>query len=176
MRPTSASTVLLLALASLATSANVYIDNYCSFPIFVNFILNPSSIYPGQLNPGQIGYTIAQPAPGGANYNVQVSTSANQGLVANPLEFQFSPNVYDGTTYYSFSTVLGDPFAQYGFEVLTDSTNPPDHSVVCEPRTQGGCCQFAFTYPGETITPGVNLFHANPGSDFTFRLCRSSDP
>ena len=177
MRPT----ILLSAFASLATAANVYVDNYCTIDVFLAFDSGNGNVVTATLLPGSMGYTIVQPNPGYINYQVQVGTSlAGQGFPQTPLLFQFSPNAGSSTiaptTYYSFSTVDGDPFAASGFEVLTNSVNPPDHSVACVPRTNGGCCSFAFTYPGQSDYLGVNLFYANPGSDFTLRLCRSTDP
>lgn len=179
MRTTTASALAFSAFATLTSAGNVNIDNMCNFSVWLTTDQNggPADGPPVELPPQSVGTNapvVQAPAADPAqNYNLNIADNADMN---SPFSFGYSPNMGDSRLYYSFSTITGDPLAQYGFEVLTNGNGPPNPAVHCEPRPNGGCCQHAFTYAGESPAIGTNLYFTNNGADFTFRLCASSDP
>lgn len=159
------STILVTALASLASAGTLFVDNKCNFPIYLNS--KSSTVQPGPVRTipaGRInGYNEVERGPPSQQNAITISRTPD---LASPIQFVYT-QTSQNINYYSMSTKFGDPFRAQGFEVLTSGGG---YQILCPPRQRGDC---PFTYSPSNPN-GNNAVFTQPNSgNFVIRTCQS---
>ncbi|KAL9058740.1 MAG: hypothetical protein Q9162_001608 [Coniocarpon cinnabarinum] len=185
---TSTTPLVLIAAASLAAAGNIYVDNKCTDPVYVQTYDGTESP-PASANPPTYGgaptaYDPTEIAPGVCPGWVHPTNPAVEPPVPNlisfsfkkdlsdPLSFSYSPNADSNTFFYSFINDSPFGFEAKGYEVLT---NGGHDAVTCPAVTDGATCPnarngVADMDPAKVFT--VPLDSVPTGPDFTIRLCQ----
>jgi hypothetical protein len=157
-----------LGLAASASAAQIFVDNKCNFPLYLQSKQGDSSTGVITL-PANKNTAFSATIPG-ANVKQSSITVSRQPSLSSPLQAVYSVGTSPDRTYYDLSTVFGDPLKEQGFELLAGSASN-GYSVSCPPRTSGDCPN---TYsPGN---PGGKdaVFNQGTNANLILQLCSSN--
>lgn len=159
----------LAALASTVAAGTLYVDNHCSYTVYLQSSSSPQTNNPlVTLQPNTINaYNEVMRNAGYTSNALTISRTPN---LANPLQATYTETTQGpspGLNYYALSTIYGSPFQHDGFELLAQSDG---FSINCPP-SNSDCPN---TYSPSNQNGNNAVFAQNDLEDLVLTLCKSS--
>lgn len=156
--------VLASAMAAAASASTLFIDNHCTFDVYV------TSQFGGAANDGV--HTLRASTVNAYNTPVQNAAGEQHTInlsrtpdLASPLQNVYNVAGNPQTVYYSLSTIYGDPFKAEGSGLYSNGNG---FDIVCPAGRQGDCPN---TYSASNPNGQGAVFPETAGGDFVFSLC-----
>lgn len=163
------SALMLSGLAASASAATFFVDNKCTFPLYLQSKQGDTATrvvtLPAHTNNA---FNVGIPGPNVKQSSITVS---RQPDLSSPLQAVYNQGSNPDRTYYDLSTIFGDPLKNEGFELLAGSASN-GYSVSCPPRKNGGDCPNTYS-PGN---PGGKnaVFNQGTNANLILQLCSSN--
>ncbi|KAL1587419.1 hypothetical protein WHR41_03743 [Cladosporium halotolerans] len=162
------STLTLAGLAASASAATFYVDNKCTFPLYLQSKHDASSTGVITLPAGKTNaFNTYIP---GADVKQSSITVSRQPDLSSPLQAVYNTGSNPDRTYYDLSTIFGDPLKAEGFELLAGSASN-GYSVSCKPRQSGDCPN---TYSPSNPSGKNAVFNQGTNANLILQLCSSN--
>ncbi|KAF2763608.1 hypothetical protein EJ03DRAFT_332605 [Teratosphaeria nubilosa] len=149
------------ALATIASAGTINVDNHCGFALYLTSAFGSGNDGVHSLSASS-DHSWTGPITNDKNEQHALTISKSPDM-SSPLQNVY--NVANGITYYSLSTIYGDPLKSEGFH-LDSAGNGFD---LDSPKGRQGDLEHAYT-PSNPSGNGA-VFTDSTNSDFTLVLC-----